>query len=163
MQETVLFIQFVDRGKQVICEIPYIWTAKETLPGLDCRLLRPFAYDNYIFCLGSPCSMSIGIDDGRIQDSAMRASSIANKNHVANLARLNLVAASGKAGAWCAKVNNVNQWLHLDLGTPTTVTKVATQGRQDNSNWITNYSLSYSLAGSFWVQYTVRGRKKVTN
>ena len=105
--------------------------------------------------------MPIGIEDGRIQDSAMTASSIANNNHAANLARLNLVAASGEVGVWGAKVNNVNQWLQIDLGTPTTVTKVATQGRQDASQWITSYSLSYNLAGSFWVQYTVRGRKKV--
>jgi len=49
MQETILFIQFLDRSKQVICEIPCIWTAEKTLPGLDCQLLRPFAYDNYIF------------------------------------------------------------------------------------------------------------------
>ena len=107
--------------------------------------------------------MPSGIEDGRIQESAMTASSIANNSHATDRARLNLVAASGKAGAWCAKVNNVNQWLQIDLGTLTTVTKVATQGRQDNSNWITSYSLSYSLAGSFWAQYTVQGRKKVTN
>ena len=91
----------------------------------------------------------------------MSASSIKDNNHAANLTRLNLVAASGKRGSWAAKTNNVNQWLQIDLGTPTTVTKVATQGRQDTSQWITSYSLSYSLAGSFWVQYTVRGKKKV--
>ena len=107
--------------------------------------------------------MSIGIEDGRIQDSAMTASSIASYNHATDRARLNFKAASGKVGAWCAKVNNVSQWLQIDIGTLTTVTKVATQGRQDNSSWISSYSLSYSLAGAFWVQYIVQGRKKVTN
>ena len=107
--------------------------------------------------------MSLGIEDGRIQDSAMTASSIASSNHVSKLGRLNLVAPSGKAGAWCAKTNDVKQWLQIDLATPTTVTKVATQGRQDSSQWVTSYTLSYSLAGSFWVQYTVRGKKKVIN
>ena len=80
----------------------------------------------------------------------------------ASLGRLNLAAGSGKAGSWCANRNNVNQWLQIDLGTPTTITKVATQGRQDASQWVTSYSLSYSLAGSYWVQYTVRGKKRVT-
>lgn len=105
--------------------------------------------------------MSLGIEDGRIPDSALTASTIANANHAAKLARLNLAAGSGKAGSWCANKNDVNQWLQIDLKTPTTVTKVATQGRQDHNQWITSYSLSHSLAGSFWVQYTVRGKKKV--
>jgi len=110
---------------------------------------------------GYQCSMSLGIEDGRIPNSALTASTVYDANHAAMLARLNLAAPSGKAGSWCAKKNDVNQWLQIDLGTPTTVTKVATQGRQEHNQWITSYSLSYSLAGSFWVQYTVRGKKKV--
>ena len=113
------------------------------------------------FYLGYHCSMSLGMEDGRISDSAMSASTIYSSAYAAHLGRLNLVARSGKAGAWCARKNDANQWLQFDLGTTTTVTKVATQGRQDDSQWVTSYTLSYSLAGSFWVQYTVRGKKKV--
>jgi len=105
--------------------------------------------------------MSVGMEDGRIQDAAISASTINSGNYAAKLGRLNLVASSGKAGAWCVKTNNNKQWLQIDLGTPTTVTRVATQGRQDSSQWVTSYSLSYSLTGSYWVQYTVRGKKKV--
>ena len=105
--------------------------------------------------------MSLGMEDGRIQDSAITSSSIFSDKHATKFSRLNLAAASGKAGGWCAKKNDVNQWIQIDLGTPTTVTKIATQGRQDNSEWITSYSLSYSLTSSYWVQYTVRGNKKV--
>ena len=106
--------------------------------------------------------MSLGIEDGRIQDSAITASTIHNSAHAAHLGRLNLVARSGKAGAWCAKTSNNKEWLQIDLGNPTTVTKVATQGRQNHNQWPTSYSISYSLTGSYWVQYTVRGKKKVT-
>ena len=105
--------------------------------------------------------MSLGIEDGRISDSAMTASTIYSSVCAANHARLNFAPASGKVGAWCVKTNDVNQWLQIDLGTPTTFTKVATQGRQDSSQWVTSYSLSYSLTGSFWIQCTVRGKKKV--
>ena len=112
-----------------------------------------------VLSLGYQCSMSLGIEDGRIPDSALTASTVHSAPCATTRARLNLAAASGKVGSWCAKTNVVNQWLQIDLGTPTTVTKVATQGRQDSSEWITSYSLSYSLAGSFWVQYTVRGKK----
>ena len=78
--------------------------------------------------------MSLGIEDGRIQDSAITASTIHNSAHAAHLGRLNLVARSGKAGAWCAKTSNNKEWLQIDLGNPTTVTKVATQGRQDSNS-----------------------------
>ena len=104
--------------------------------------------------------MSLGMEDGRIHEAAISASTSYSGNHAAKLGRLNLVAGSGKAGAWCAKLDNNKQWLQIDLGTPTTVTRVATQGRQDASQWVTSYSLSYSLTGSYWVQYTVRGNKK---
>ena len=105
--------------------------------------------------------MSLGIEDGRIQDSAMTASTIHSSTFSANLGRLNLVARSGKNGAWCAKTSNNKEWLQIDLGNPTTVTKVATQGRQNADQWLTSYSISYSLTGSYWVQYTVRGKIKV--
>lgn len=106
--------------------------------------------------------MSLGMEDGRIPDTAMSASTIYSRQYAARLGRLNLVAKSGNAGAWCVKTNNNQQWLQIDLGTATTVTKVATQGRQDDSQWVTSYSLSYSLTSSYWVQYTMRGKKKVT-
>jgi len=110
---------------------------------------------------GYHCSMSLGMEDGRIHDAAISASTSYNGNHAAKLGRLNLRASSGKAGAWCAKSKDNKQWLQIDLGTPTTVTRVATQGRQGSSQWVTSYSLSYSLTGSYWVQYTVRGKKKI--
>ena len=105
--------------------------------------------------------MSLGIEDGRIPDSALTASTIHSAICAARFVRLNLAAASGRVGSWCVKTNDVNQWLQIDLGTHITVTKVATQGRQDASQWVTSYSLSYSLAGSYWVYYTVQGKKKV--
>ena len=105
--------------------------------------------------------MSLGVEDGRIQDSAMSASTIESSSHAANLARLNLVAASSKAGAWCSQKLDKKQWLKIDVGILTTVTKVATQGRQDNSQWVTSYSISYSINNSYWANYTEDGESKV--
>ena len=107
--------------------------------------------------------MSLGIEDGRIQDSAMSASTKASSNHAANLARLNLLAASSKEGAWCSNKLNEKQWLKIDLGVLTTVTKVATQGRghEGYSQWVTSYFISYSINNSYWANYTVDGDKKV--
>ena len=93
--------------------------------------------------------MSFGIEDGRIKNSAMTASTIHNSAHAAHLGRLNLVARSGKAGAWCARTSNSKEWLQIDLGNPTTVTKVATQGRQDANQYLTQYlTASQVLIGS---------------
>ena len=55
--------------------------------------------------------MSLGMEDGRIQDSTITASTIHNSAHAAHLGRLNLVARSGKVGAWCAKTSNNKEWL----------------------------------------------------
>lgn len=107
--------------------------------------------------------MSLGVEDGRIQDSAMSSSTIhaSSSNFAANLARLNLVAVSSKAGAWCPNNKNDQQWLKIDLGVLTTVTKVATQGRQDSSQWVTSYLISYSINNSYWANCTEDGEKKV--
>ncbi len=110
--------------------------------------------------------MSLGVEDSRIKDSALSASTNHDANHAAKLGRLNLVAPSGHSGAWCAKTLDTNQWIQIDLGRPTTVTKVATQGRQDGwqdccDQWVTSYAVSYSLISPYWVYHMNHGQKKV--
>ena len=105
--------------------------------------------------------MSLGLEDGRIQDGAMSASSKYNNNYEAKLGRLNLEAKDGNAGAWCVKTADAYQWLQIDLGGGTTVTKVATQGRQDYDQWVTSYAISYNPVKSNWVYVMTHGKKKV--
>lgn len=108
------------------------------------------------------CQMSLGMEDGRIKDNALSASSFYNAKHAVKLGRLNLVPPSGYAGAWCVKTTDAHQWIQIDLGRPTTVTKVATQGRQDCCDqWVTSYAVSYSLVSPYWVYHMSRGNKKV--
>ena len=40
-------------------------------------------------------------------------------------------------------------------------TAIATQGRQDFSQWVTSYSLSYSEDGTKYTIYSVGGHQKV--
>ena len=115
----------------------------------------------FIISLVHHCQMSLGLEDGRIQDGAMSASSIYTSNYAAKFGRLNLVASSGKAGAWCVKTPNPHQWIQIDLGRGTTVTKVLTQGRQDSDQWVTSYSMSYSPARTSWVYIMTHGKKTV--
>ena len=84
------------------------------------------------------------METGVIPDEQITASSEYNPLHVAFLGRLHLQAMDGKMGAWAARTNNVNQWLQIDLIGQYRVTRVATQGRQDFVQWVTQYQLQYS-------------------
>ena len=106
--------------------------------------------------------MSLGMEDGRIQDSAMSASSTSGSSYAAKFGRLNMVASSSSDGCWAAGSANSKQWLQIDLGTLTTITKVATQGRPNSAQWVTSYSISYSINNSYWAHYTVDGEKTVS-
>ena len=99
------------------------------------------------------CFLPLGMESGHLPDSAISASTSHDANHIPQFGRLNKIPASGKAGAWCAKSNDGNQWLQVSFGRQTTVTKVATQGRYDSNQWVTSYSLSYSVDGTHWVWY----------
>ena len=78
----------------------------------------------------------------------MFASSILSVNDKAHLGRLNF------GGAWSAAVNDVNQYLGIDLGEDFTVTGIATQGSNDKATWVTKYTLQYKTASDHPSYYT---------
>ena len=86
------------------------------------------------------------MESGAIADSQISASTIytASPGHAAQHARLHFKAGGGKTGGWSAKVNDLNQWLQVDLLRKTRVTRIATQGRNaEYSQWVTKYKLQY--------------------
>ncbi|XP_027051820.1 uncharacterized protein LOC113679072 [Pocillopora damicornis] len=99
------------------------------------------------------CFLPLGMESGHLPDSAISASTYHNSKYIPQLSRLNNIPSSGKAGVWCTRTNNGNEWLQVNFGRETTVTKVATQGMYKHNNWITSYSLSYSVDGSHWAWY----------
>ena len=85
------------------------------------------------------------MENNRISDGQISASSELSPNHRANQGRLNYMADGRKGGAWSAKTTDKNQWLQIDLRGPyATITAVATQGRHDEDEWVTEYMLQYS-------------------
>lgn len=78
----------------------------------------------------------------------MVASSILSVNDKAHLGRLNF------GGAWSAAVNDLNQYLGIDLGEDFTVTGIETQGNSDKATWVTKYTLQYSTALDHLSYYT---------
>ena len=88
--------------------------------------------------------------DGTIEDSQLQASTIWDVRHGQNNARLDRSAANGNRGAWCAKTNNLDQWIQVQFRTMTTVSGIILQGRGDHNQWVTKYKVQYSIDGVNW-------------
>ena len=99
------------------------------------------------------------MENGVISDGQITASSQWDDSHAAIQGRLHFEAGGGKQGAWSAKTRDNNQWLQVDFGcADTTVTKVATQGRNAYSQWVTKYMLQYSKYGITFQYYKEQGQ-----
>ncbi|EDO40809.1 predicted protein [Nematostella vectensis] len=109
------------------------------------------------------CSAPLGMEDGRIPDSLLQASSIwANSiDHSPAYGRLNMVhdPISYHYAAWSAYSNQVGQYLQIGLGKLNIITRVGTQGRAEpSSQWITRYTIQYLPEGSdVWTSYLENG------
>ena len=103
----------------------------------------------------------LGLQNGRIPNSAITASSQWDRNHASWLARLKRPKRGRYAGSWSAKINNRQQWLQVNFRGPKKVVAVATQGRQDYNQWVTLYYLSFSVDGIYFASYVKNGRTKV--
>lgn len=84
---------------------------------------------------------------GSISDIQITASSQLDGNHSASQARLHFKADGYKVGGWSALTSDSNQWLQVDFGSYTKVTRLATQGMDGYNQWVTKYMLQYSDDG----------------
>ena len=106
-------------------------------------------------CSFAKCQKALGVENGAISDAQISASSQFDANHAAIQGRLHFQKSPGKAGSWSARTNDVNQWLQIDLGNQATkVTRLATQGRNAYSQWVTKYKLQYSQDGVTFHYYS---------
>lgn len=107
--------------------------------------------------------MPLGLEDKRVHNKMMRASSYYNYYCGPWNGRLNGRRHGRSGGAWCAKRRDRRQWLQIDFGALAKVYRIASQGRQNSAQWVTSYSLSYSKNGYKFVTYKERGRTKVSS
>ena len=105
--------------------------------------------------------MPLGMEDERILSDRLRASSSYNYNYGPERARLNLVAANSRTGAWVAKNRKNGEWLQIDLVQISIVKGIATQGRRGAHQWVKTYQLSYSTLGVRFKAYLSYGKVKV--
>ena len=99
--------------------------------------------------------MPLGLEDGRIANPLMRASSFQGSTYAPWRARLN------QYYGWTAARNNPNQWLQVDFLAKTKISRIATQGRQNSHYWVRSYTISSSRKGYTWQKYKENGRTKV--
>ena len=91
-----------------------------------------------------------------ISPQQISASSEFSLRHAARFGRLHLTA---NQGSWSAKASDANQWLQIDLTNQCTrVTRVTTQGRDSNDQWVTKYSLQYSNDTANFQYYREQGK-----
>ena len=101
------------------------------------------------------------MQNGRIPDSAITASSEYNAASEAINGRLHFLLRPGRYGAWIAKRNDIFQYLQINFGDWTKVTRIAIQGRQDADQWVKSFSLSYGYDAVFFKDYNENDAKKV--
>jgi len=115
----------------------------------------------------SECQDALGMENGLISDAQLSASSQWNDLEGAHRGRLHLTEVWDplhQSGGWVSKINDVNQWLQIDvLGLTRNyvrVTRVSTQGRETTSYgelYVKTYKLQYSNDGVNFQYYKESG------
>ena len=96
---------------------------------------------------GEGCRESLGMENGKIADNQITASSEKSPYKAVN-ARLHYKNKKGKPLGWQPKKSRGNEWLQVDLLLDKyIVTGVATQGCLKAKRWSTKYQLGYSNDG----------------
>lgn len=99
---------------------------------------------------------------GRISNTQITASSTWDAYHAPFLARLNRPRQGKFMGAWSAKMNNRLQWLQVDFKKNARITEIATQGRADADQWVTQYYVKFGQDGAHFAEYKIRNSRKVS-
>ena len=110
-------------------------------------------YIIYLFyCL--ECLAPLGMENFKITPAQISASSQYHANYDPSHGRLHYKSISG---AWSAGANDTHPWIQIDFGIETTVTYVATQGRHNINQWVTQYKLQYSNGGNSFQVFKQQG------
>ena len=102
----------------------------------------------FIECPDRP--KALGMEDKRIPDSSIRASSAYNNNYRAAYGRLR---SESGFGGWLAPTSDKNPWFQVNFGSIVTITQVATQGMSRFGARTMTYTLSHSGGSGSFVSY----------
>ena len=92
------------------------------------------------------------MENRKISDAQITASSEWKTNYGASNARLNF---NLKSGSWSAGKNDKHQWLQVNFKNRVAITEIQTQGRKkfNHNQYVKTYSVSYSCDGDTFKSY----------
>ena len=93
------------------------------------------------------CSVPIGLEDKRLHNGAMTASTYYNGYLAPWHGRIN------HRWSWSARRNTRSQWLQVYFGGLARITGVMSQGRQDANQWVKTFLLTFSRDGFSFAKY----------
>ena len=95
------------------------------------------------------------MQDKRIADEQITASSEWKLTFDPFNARLNQPRETGKGGGWCADITrDRDPWIQVHIGIPTLVSGIITQGRSGSGDWVITFEVFYGDDGLTW-QYVM--------
>ena len=104
----------------------------------------------------------LGMESGSIPNEAIKASSELDEQHNASRSRLNTKPEGEQMGAWVPLESDENQWLQVDLGKVTRLSRIAVQGEAGESyRHVKEFTVSFSLSGEGFIPYREDGSEKV--
>ena len=101
------------------------------------------------------------MQNGKIKPGDIQASSQYDHRHRPDNGRLHFQRTSSRTGAWSSRINDKNQWFQVKFERAAKIRRVACQGRMDADQWVTKYTLEYSLDGKSWKDYGFNGKTTV--
>ena len=109
----------------------------------------------FVFSCVDRCAMPLGLEDKRIPNGHLTASTYYNYRLSPIYGRLNGLY------SWSVRSNRVGQWFQVNFVELTRVKGVATQGRQNANQWVKSYTVSYSVDEMNFSPYKENRRVKV--
>ena len=101
------------------------------------------------------CAMPLGLEDRRVPDGQLTASTYYNYHLSPWYGRLNGIY------SWSVRSNRRGQWFQVNFVELMRIKGVATQGRQNANQWVRSYTVRYSGDGMYFRSYTQGRRVKV--
>ena len=103
----------------------------------------------------------MGLQNRRLRDTQMTASSEINVYSKASRARLHIRRQGRLSGGWQSQYTNRYQWIQVYFVKPAKIIRISTQGQQDKNQWVTQYVVYHSMDPVNFKPYQERNNIKV--
>ena len=105
----------------------------------------------------SSCFLAVGLEDKRIPDVALSASSTLTRAHSPSRARLHIQVRNQQAAGWAPGLDDSSPWLQVDLGARMIITGIGTQGGRyfwwSMGGWVIKFKVSFKISDKGWQIY----------